>query len=235
MKRSMCYLFMMWSKGSHEVMLKKKNSLQSKHAGLTSLGWPVVLIDHNFFLQLLSATYQGFLINQQTHRRYLLYYTKLTSIIPEDFFLALDSPRRCSPACCYGSLFMKHSSPALIRTEPQGHAEKKIWQNLLQSKPAGLTSFRWPVVLIDHNFLVQLLYATHQGFTISQRTHLHRLVSHCYNSLLTFSVMKSRVKWACLELQKVKMSQAFKSKKKNPLFSYINSGELGTTVTPRLH
>ena len=63
---------------------------------------------------------------------------------------------------------------------------------------------------------------------------LHRLVSHCFNSLLTFSVMESRVKWAYLELQKVKMSEAHKSKK-NPLFSYINSGKLETTVTPRLH
>ena len=33
---------------------------------------------------------------------------------------------------------------------------------------------------------------------------LHRLVSHCYNSSLTFSVMLSRRKWAHLELQKVK-------------------------------
>ena len=35
--------------------------------------------------------------------------------------------------------------------------KEKIWQNLLQSKPAGLTSFRWPVVLIDYNFFLQLL------------------------------------------------------------------------------
>ena len=64
---------------------------------------------------------------------------------------------------------------------------------------------------------------------------LHRLVSHFYNSLFTFSAMESRVKWAYLELQKVKMSEALKSKKKNPLFSFINSGKLETTVTPRLH
>ena len=53
---------------------------------------------------------------------------------------------------------MKYSSPALIRTEPRGHNEKKkIEQNLLESKHAGLTSFRSPVVLIDHNVFLQLL------------------------------------------------------------------------------
>ena len=61
------------------------------------------------------------------------------------------------------------------------------------------------------------------------------LVSHCYDYLLTFSVMESHVKRAYLELQKVKMFEALKSKKKNPLFSYINSGKLETIVTPRLH
>ena len=48
----------------------------------------------------------------------------------------------------------------VIRSEPRGHAEKKKSNNLLQAKHASLTSFRWPVVLIDHNFFLQLLYAT---------------------------------------------------------------------------
>ena len=52
----------------------------------------------------------------------------------------------------------------VIRSEPRGHAEKKKSNNLLQAKHAGLTSFRWPVLLIDHNFFLQLLYATDQGF-----------------------------------------------------------------------
>ena len=47
--------------------------------------------------------------------------------------------------------------------------------------------------------------------------------------------MESRVKRAYLELQKVKMSGALKSEKKNQLFFYINSGKLERTVTPRLH
>ena len=108
----------------------EQNLLQSKHAGLTSFRWPVVLIDHNFFLQLLYATHQGFPISQ-----------------------SCSDPKWAMRWCL----------------------EEKIWQNLLQSKPAGLTSFRWPVVLIDHNFFLQLLYATHQGFTISQRTHLTKV------------------------------------------------------------
>ena len=58
---------------------------------------------------------------------------------------------------------------------------------------------------------------------------LHRLVPNCYKSLLTFSVMQSRWKWAYLELQKVKMSQALKSKK-STLYFYINSGKLETTL-----
>ena len=50
--------------------------------------------------------------------------------------------------------------------------KRKKSNNLLQSEHAGLTSFRWPVLLNDQNFLLQLLYATHQGFAVSQRTHL---------------------------------------------------------------
>ena len=42
-----------------------------------------------------------------------------------DYVRALDSSRCCSLACSCGYLFMKHSSPALIRTELRGHAEKK--------------------------------------------------------------------------------------------------------------
>ena len=70
MKRSMCYLVLTRFEVSHEVMLKRKKSnnlLQSKNAGLTSFRWPVVLIDHNFFLQLLYATHHGFPISQWTH------------------------------------------------------------------------------------------------------------------------------------------------------------------------
>ena len=42
-----------------------------------------------------------------------------------DYVRALDSSRCCSLACSCSYLFMKHSSPALIRTELRGHAEKK--------------------------------------------------------------------------------------------------------------
>ena len=41
------------------------------------------------------------------------------------YVLALDSPRCCSSACGHGYFLMKDSSPALIRTEPRGHAKKK--------------------------------------------------------------------------------------------------------------
>ena len=49
---------------------------------------------------------------------------------------------------------------------------------------------------------------------------LHKLVSYCFSSLLTFLVMESRLKQAYLELQKVRMSQNLKSKKKT-CSSYI--------------
>ena len=62
---------------------------------------------------------------------------------------------------------------------------------------------------------------------------LHKLVSHCFSSLLTFLVMESRWKQAYLELQKVRMSQDLKSKKRPALF-YINSGKLEKTQTPTL-
>ena len=41
------------------------------------------------------------------------------------YVLALNPPLCCGSASCYGSLFMKHSSAALIQTELRGHAEKK--------------------------------------------------------------------------------------------------------------
>ena len=43
--------------------------------------------------------------------------------------------------------------------------KKKIEQNLLQSKHAGLTSFRWPVVLIDHNFFPTIALGNASGFS----------------------------------------------------------------------
>ena len=70
LKRSMCYFFMTWSEVSHEVIWKEKfqqNLLQSKDAGLISFRWPVVLIDHNIFLQLLYPTHKGFPISERTH------------------------------------------------------------------------------------------------------------------------------------------------------------------------
>ena len=69
MKRSMCHLDLTWFEVSHEVMLKRKKSnnlLQSKHTGLTSSRWPVVLNDLNFLLQLLYATHQGCEFSQRT-------------------------------------------------------------------------------------------------------------------------------------------------------------------------
>ena len=60
--------------------------------------------------------------------------------------------------------FMKHSSPALIQTEPRDHDEKKS-NNLLQSKHAGLTSSRWPVVLMDHNFFPTTALGNASGFS----------------------------------------------------------------------
>ena len=95
---------------------------------------------------------------------------------PETFSIPVVmsySPRCCSSACCYGSLFMNHSTPALIRTEPRDHAEKKKSNKTCcnQNMPAlPLTDDL--LDLIDHNFFLQLLQATHQGFPISERTHL---------------------------------------------------------------
>ena len=59
----------------------------------------------------------------------------------------------------------------------------------------------------------------------------HRLLSQRYNSLLTFLEMQSPWKWAYLELQKVKMSEALKLQKR-PAYFYINSGKLKTTLAP---
>ena len=127
------------------------------------------------------------------------------------------------------------STPVLLWSELSHEVmlKRKIWQNLLQWKHAGLTSFRWPVVLIDHNFFLQLLYATHQGFPISERTHLTQ-VSIKLLWLFTYLLSDAKsLKWAYRELQKVKMSQALKWKK-GVLFFYLNSDKLETTLTPTL-
>ena len=59
-------------------------------------------------------------------------------------------------------------------------------------------------------------------FLSASKPILHRLVSQRSNFfLLTFLVMQSAWKWAYLELQKFKMSQALKSKKKDARFSFM--------------
>ena len=50
---------------------------------------------------------------------------------------------------------------------------------------------------------------------------LHKLVSHCFNSLLTFLVMESRWRQAYFELQEVRMSEDLKSKKMPALDLYL--------------
>ena len=86
---------------------------------------------------------------------------------------------------------------------------------------------------MDHNFFLQLLSATHQGFPISERTHLAQ-VSITLLWLFTYFLSDAKpLKWAYLELQKVKVSEAIKSKK-GALFFYINAAKLETTLTPTL-
>ena len=88
----------------------------------------------------------------------------------------------------------------------------------------------WTTLTFSYNCFMQRIRVVHSA----NEPNLHRLVSQCYNSLLTFSVLLSRWKWAYLELQKVKMSQALKWKKGALLF-YINSGKFETTLTPTLN
>ena len=83
---------------------------------------------------------------------------------------------------------MKHSSPALIRTEPRGHAEiknkkQKNLTKIVAVKDAGITSFKWPVVMIDYNFFLQYncLKKRIRIFLSVNEPMLHKLVSNCYN------------------------------------------------------
>ena len=72
-------------------------------------------------------------------------------------------------------------------------------------------------------------------FLSASKPILHRLVSQRSNNfLLTFLVMQSAWKWAYLELQKFKMSQAPKSKKRCLLLFYVPSSKLETALTPVL-
>ena len=60
----------------------------------------------------------------------------------------------------------------------------------------------WTTLTFSYNCFMQRIRVVHSA----NEPNLHRLVSQCYNSLLTFSVLLSRWKWAYLKLQKVKMS-----------------------------
>ena len=120
----------------------------------------------------------------------------------------------------------------VIRSEPQGYAEKKnliTWCN--QNMPALPLSDDLQcgsTITFFSNRSMQRI----RVFLSANEPILGRLVSHCWDSLPTFLVMQSRQRWAHLELQKVKMSQTLKSKKKSPLFFCINSDKLETTLAP---
>ena len=70
-------------------------------------------------------------------------------------------------------------------------------------------------------------------FPISEQTHLTQ-VSIKFLWLFTYLLSDAKsLKWAYLEMQKVKMSRALKSKK-GPLLFSINSGKLETTLSTKL-
>ena len=144
-------------------------------------------------------------------------------ILTNDYTLPLKR------SMCY--FFMTRSEVSL-----EYMLRRKHLKNLLQPKHAGLTSFRWPQVLIDDNFYSNCSMQRIRVFLRANEPTLHRLVSQRHNnSFLTLSLMQSPWKWADLELQKFKMSQALKSKKKCLLFLYIHSSKLETTLTPILN
>ena len=84
-----------------------------KHSG------PVLLISQ-LYIQLFTILYYVviFCLDQP-----LIHYSEIYGTC--GYVLGLDSPRCCSSACGYGYFLMKDPSPALIRTEPRGHAKKK--------------------------------------------------------------------------------------------------------------
>ena len=105
----------------------------------------------------------------------------------------------------------------VIQSEPRGYAEKKIVITCCnQNMPALPLSDDLQcgsTITFCSNCSMQRI----RVFLSANEPMLHRLVSQYYNSLRTFSVMESRQRWAYLELQKVKMSQTLKSKKKPAL------------------
>ena len=62
---------------------------------------------------------------------------------------------------------------------------------------------------------------------------LHRLVLNCYDYLLTFSVMQNRLNELILSGRKLRCLKL--QNKKKTRTSYINSGNLETTLTPTLN
>ena len=134
--------------------------------------------------------------------------------------LALDSRHCCIPACGHGYFLMKDSSPALIRTEPRGPTKKK------KTKLVAIKTCRPYLFQMTCSADQPQLFFTNcsmqrlKVFLSANAPILHKLVSHCFSSLLTFLVMESRWKQAYLELQKVRMSQDLKSEKRPALLLY---------------
>ena len=112
-------------------------------------------------------------------------------------------------------------SPSLLRTEPRGHGEKKRLKKIscdqnMPALPLSDDRYCWSTTTFSFNCSMQRI----RVFLSANEPILQRLVSQYYNSLPTFSVMESRWKWAHLELQKVKLSEALKSRKRRPLLLY---------------
>ena len=125
---------------------------------------PVLLISQ-IYIQLFTILYYVVLF---CFDQPLIHYSEIKCTC--GYVLALDSYRGCSLPCGCGYLLMKHSSPALIQTETRSHAEKKKYNKTIKTCRPYL--FQMNCSADRPRFFLQLLYATHQGFPINQRTHV---------------------------------------------------------------
>ena len=147
---------------------------------------PVLLISQ-IYIQLFTILYYVVLY---CFDQPLIHYSEIKYTC--GYALALDYSRGCSLACGCGYLLMKHSSPALIRTEPRSHAEKKNLTKLVAIKICRPYLFQMTCSADRPRFFPSIALCNVSGFSYQPTNSCYRLVSHCYNSLLTFSVMLSR-------------------------------------------
>ena len=145
-------------------------------------------------------------------RKYLTKLVAIKTCRPYLFQMncSADRPRFFSSNCSLQRIrvFLSINEPMLLKLV--SHCCNSRCNQKMPVLPLSDDLLCWTTRTFSYNYFMQRI----RVLLSANEPILHRLVSHRYNSLLTFSMMLSRWKWAFLEPQKVKMSKALKPKKR---------------------